>query len=534
MVAAVIFFLVSWALRRSAWLLLRLNVVKIATLLAAAAVMGYAWVAGGSPSTQRAEVMVLAFLLLIYLGRPREVWSALALAALIILSLTPLRLFSISFQLSFAAVAALIYLMPRLLKIGGTFDQEIRPGLLKRGYRHVKEWAAASLTATLATAPLVAAYFQVVSLLGIVVNLVVIPLILGLALPLGEAAVFAQAVHMAPLAQWLVFLGQWPLWLGWQVICLGATLPGSAIIVPIPTWLQVSLYFLILLLIFAPRRSLLTWTGAGVAGAVLLISATWPLLSPPRTLEVTCLDTYGGLESVIITPEGRRLVVIAPARSWPGRSSSSFGPLPAYCHWRQFRTLDQAVALALSQDNAGEMLTLAEQFDVGRYWYGRRGYPGPALWDLWNYLGDRRCLPLPLEPWRRGLQPATQLGSVNLDYLQLGDDKDFALGLSWSGRQVLILPPGRQPAIPPTFQPAATGLDLLVLPAAQARSPDLPALLARLHPHDLVIYGGSLEVDERDGLGGRPCHFTREGAISVHLAAARVTICQWGQKTISP
>ena len=49
--------------------------------------------AGGSPSTQRAEVMVLAYLFLVFLGRPGEVWSALALAALIILSLAPLRLF---------------------------------------------------------------------------------------------------------------------------------------------------------------------------------------------------------------------------------------------------------------------------------------------------------------------------------------------------------------------------------------------------------------------------------------------------------
>ena len=225
-------------------------------------------------------------------------------------------------------------------------------------------------------------------------------------------------------------------------------------------------------------------------------------MSPPQTLEVTCLDTYGSLESVIVSPEGRRLVVTAPARSWPGRASSSFGPLPAYCHWRQFRSLDQAVALSLSQDNAGELLTLAEQFNVGGYWYGRRGYPGPALWDLWNYLGDRRRLPLPLEPWRRGPQPPAQLGSVTLNYLKLGEDQEFALGLSWSGRQVLILPPGRQPSIPPAFQPAATGLDLLVLPAALAESADLPALLARLHPHDLVIYGGSLEADDRDGFGG--------------------------------
>ena len=117
MVAVVTYFLGFWLLRRFPRLLLRVNAVKIATLLAAIPVVFYAWVAGGSPSTQRAEVMVLAYLLLVFLGRPGEVWSALALAALIILSLSPLRLFSISFQLSFVAVAVLIYLVPRLVGV---------------------------------------------------------------------------------------------------------------------------------------------------------------------------------------------------------------------------------------------------------------------------------------------------------------------------------------------------------------------------------------------------------------------------------
>ena len=117
MVAAVTYFLSFWLLRRFSRLLLRVNVVKIATLLAAIPVVFYAWVAGGSPSTQRAEVMVLAYLLLVFLGRPGEVWSALALAALVILSLSPLRLFTTSFQLSFVAVAALIYLLPRLVGV---------------------------------------------------------------------------------------------------------------------------------------------------------------------------------------------------------------------------------------------------------------------------------------------------------------------------------------------------------------------------------------------------------------------------------
>jgi competence protein ComEC len=113
MVAAVVFFLSFWLLRRSPWLMLRVNVVKIATLLAAGPVVAYAWLAGGSPSTQRAEIMVLAYLFLVLLGRPREVWSALALAALAVLVLNPLRLYYVSFQLSFISVAALIYFIPR-------------------------------------------------------------------------------------------------------------------------------------------------------------------------------------------------------------------------------------------------------------------------------------------------------------------------------------------------------------------------------------------------------------------------------------
>ena len=317
MVALVTYFLSFWLLRCFPRLLLRVNAVKIATLLAAIPVVFYAWVAGGSPSTQRAEVMVLAYLLLVFLGRPGEVWSALALAALIILSLAPLRLFSTSFQLSFAAVAFLIYLVPRLVEgLRWTkIDQPIpkaAAGLLFR----IKEWFIVSVVATLATAPLVALYFQVVSLLGILVNLVAIPLVLVLALPLGEAAVIAQAFSLPPVAKGLLFIGNLPLWLGYQVIQWGAKIPGSAIITPTPTWLMIAAYYAVLILVFYPRRTFLTWAGAGLAGLVLLTAVALPLATAPRALEVTCLDAYGGLEGVVVSPENRRLVVSA-ARASP-------------------------------------------------------------------------------------------------------------------------------------------------------------------------------------------------------------------------
>lgn len=523
MVAAVTYFLSFWLLRRFPWLLLRLNVVKTATLLAAFPVVAYAWVAGGSPSTQRAEIMVLAYLLLVFLGRPREVWSALALAALVILSLTPLRLFAISFQLSFVAVAALIYLVPRLVKIAAAGERP-SPGWLAHLWFRGKEWLAVSAVATLATAPLVAAYFQVVSLLGILVNLVAIPLVLVLALPLGEAAVFAQALSLTPVAQGLLAVGRLPLWLGYQAVALGARVPGSAIIVPTPTWLQVAAYYLLVVLMFFPRRNYLTWSGAGLAALVLLGSVAVPAWQPVTALEVTCLDSYGGLHGVVVTPEGRRLVFSAPGPSWPGKGGGGGGPLPGYCHWRQFRRLELVTALQLSQDNAGELLTLARQFQVGGFWYGRRGWEGPAYWDLWNYLGDRGAAPRSLEFGR----PPAALGSVDLRFVKLGQEEGWALQLSHQGMRALILPPVRrlQPGdLPPAGDVA---LGLLVMPGELAAGEDGGALISYFKPGQVVLYGGSRgRSQEGAGEMAVPCHVTGKGAVSAYLSAGGVKVEQW-------
>jgi competence protein ComEC len=528
MVAAVTYFLAFWLLRRFPWLLLRINVVKVATLVSVLPVVAYAWVAGGSPSTQRAEVMVLAYLLLVFLGRPREVWSALALAAVVILALSPLRLFAISFQLSFVAVAALIYLVPRFVKGAPWGEGDQSPGFWARfwlqGRKRFKEWLAVSVVAALATAPLVAAYFQVVSLLGVLVNLAAIPLVLGLALPLGEAAVLAQALSLTPVAQFFLTLGQAPLWLGYQAITLGAALPGSAVIVPIPSWGQIAAYYVILICLFAPRRNYLTWAGVAMAGVFLAASVALPLLRPQPGLEVTCLDSRG-LDGVAVTPEGQRLVFAASAPAWPGASGGGSGPLPGYCHWRQFRRLDLVAALTLGQDNAGELLTLARQFEVGGFWFGRRGRQGPEYWDLGNYLGDRQASPRSLE---RG-QPPASLGSVKLEFLKLAQGQGLALQLTWQGRRVLIIPPARQLAfrdLPPGVAPSP---DLLVLPAqlAASREEGLAAWLTPLQPGRLVLYGNFSDPGASAPVLGVPCSYTRQGAVRVKLTADQTTVRQW-------
>jgi hypothetical protein len=199
--------------------------------------------------------------------------------------------------------------------------------------------------------------------------------------------------------------------------------------------------------------------------------------------------------------------------------------LNGYCHWRQFCRLDQVLALPLSDDNAGELLSLAEQFNVGRYWYGDRGRPGPCFWDLWNYLGDRRHLPMPLTPWRGGPQPPVGLGSAALKYLKLGPDKGLALEVDYLGRQVLMLPPERHLEAPPAIQAAKNGLDLLALPANLAEASHPASWLARLQPRNLVIYGG----DAGNERPKAPCLITREGTVSAYLSETGVSVRQWGR-----
>jgi competence protein ComEC len=523
-VAAVAYFLCFWGLRRFPRLLLRLNAVQVSTLVAAAPVVAYAWVAGGSPSTHRAEIMVLAYLLLLFLGRPREVWSALALAALAILCLSPLRLYSASFQLSFVTVAALLYFLPRWFR--GAREKLSTSGRLASWtnllWLRGKEAGATSLVATLATAPLVAAHFQVVSLLGAAVNLAAIPLVLLLALPLGEAAVLAQSLHLTPVAQGLLALGRIPLELGYGVITWAAGLPGSALTVSIPTWLQIAAYFLLLFLLFARRRDWRTWAGAGAAALILAGTVALPPVLAHHDLEITCLDTNGSLAGVAVTPQGQRLAFSAPRASWPGQRGGSLSPLPGYLHWRQWRRLDQVLALTLAQGNGLELLTLARQFQVGQFWYGRRGPEGPAYYELMNLLGDQNRSPRSLE---RG-HPPKALGSVGLEFLRLGEAGDIALRLSHQGRLVLIIPPVRHldaAALAPAPGVRVAGL---IIPGTLA--PTLGASLEQLRPEIVVIYGSPPMAASASGLpGGVRGYLTGEGAVSLRLSGQGVGVRQW-------
>lgn len=511
-----------WLLRRFPRVLLWINAIKLASALAAIPVVAYAWIAGGSPATARAEIMILAYLLLILAGRPREVLSALALAGLFILIASPLLLFSLSFQLSFISVAALAYLLPRWVRPPDSEGLPRNPA--RRWGRRLLFWGRgalfASVVATLATAPLVAASFHTVSVVGVGVNLLAIPLINGVAVPAGLLALAAQAVHFPALAQGFLKLGQIPIRLAYTAISWGAALPGSALILPTPSWLQILLFYGVLFLIFPPRRSAATCIAGALAGVLLAGTIMTPYLNRPSDIcELTCLDSHTGLAGLLVTPSGRRLVISAGWPDWPGQEGrAGGGALPEYLHWRQFRRLDQLMALSLTSRNAPELLRLAREFRPGQVWLAG-GRPGPEVIELRNFLGDQGR---PARSLTRG-GPPKALGEVSLAYDELANGRSVALRIIFVGRQVLLLPPAGLKDLESLLAASGAPLEALVAPT----EPEL-RWLAALRPGHVIVYGapgGRFRSKRR--FAPSNLYYTQEGAVTLQLSGKGAVIRQF-------
>jgi len=166
------------------------------TIILLVAVFGFSHLTRNEPSVVRAALMVGMILMGRLFGRPVHALNAVGVAALIILLVSPSHLFHVGFQLSFAAVIGIIIAIERM--------KALRPRLGRWGWRLAIP-IVSSLAATLATAPISAWQFGSAPIMGVLANLVLVPLA-SLAAHLGIALLAAHAVWPT-LAGWLA----WPL-----------------------------------------------------------------------------------------------------------------------------------------------------------------------------------------------------------------------------------------------------------------------------------------------------------------------------------
>ncbi|MSQ14072.1 MAG: ComEC family competence protein [Dehalococcoidia bacterium] len=179
-------------------------------LLAALAVLWlYTGLAGASPPVVRVAIMGTLAVWARHEGRPSTGTLALAVAAAAMVAVTPSVLFSVSFQLSVASMAGLVLLAPAL---NAWMKRRVQPlraegNPLRPLVRGTILALAAGTAATLFTLPMAAFYFHRLSLIGVPLTLVLLP-VFPLMLVTSAAAAIAGVVW-GPLGQ---VIG-WTAWL---------------------------------------------------------------------------------------------------------------------------------------------------------------------------------------------------------------------------------------------------------------------------------------------------------------------------------
>lgn len=314
----------------------------LAVLLSASA---YGILAGGSLPTVRTLLMIGVFALTRLLRRNASGPHTLALALLAILVVDPLATLAPGFWLSFVGVAFLMLCL-------------VRGPRSLRGFVH--ELSAGQLVMTIALLPLGIWFFGEASLVGALSNLVAVPLVSFVIVPLCLLATLAlllvPALATAPLlpAAWIAHQQ-------WRLLEWAATWPGAHGYLPEPSPLALLLAMLGAAWLLLPRG-----VPARLLGAALFLPLLLPRPGAPAAgaFEAVVLDVGQGL-AVIVRTQRHTLVYDTGARYRSGFDLGAAAVLPSL-RALGVRQLDLLVLSHGDNDHVGGAGSLVHGLPPGR------------------------------------------------------------------------------------------------------------------------------------------------------------------------
>ncbi len=443
---------------------------KGAMVLAFFPVLFYSLLAGFSPSTQRAFLIVAVFLGAVLAEREAEPLNALAAAALAILAVQPTSLFSISFQLSFAAVAGILWGLESW-RAGSGGRSESASGRFGRVRRRVALFFGVTLLATWATAPLVLFHFNIVSLVSLPANAVAVPavgwgaVVMGLAgaalSPFGDPLPgFLFAAAGALLGGVLSFLERL------------SAMPCAALRTVTPSEIELILFYVL-------SAALVSAAGAFRCtarteeekarirrrlrrlGLVAVISLAgfaadavfwgWQRFGR-HDLRVTVLDVGGGAATLVEFPGGETALIDGGGFSGPQTLDVGARVVAPVLWGRKIATVDHLVLSHPDSDHLNGLLFIARHFRVGSLWTNGEESPLPA-WTALKEIARERGIPLlgPAELPRRlsvggavleVLHPPAEPGAQRKAGAQRGAENDRSLVLRLEAGGASFLIPG--------------------------------------------------------------------------------------------
>jgi competence protein ComEC len=360
-----------WLIKRSSYLLLRFSAFKIAALFSIPIVLFYGAMAGMSHPSTRAMIMVSVFLAAVLLSRQWDIYNNLAMAMWAILLFSPAALYVPSFQLSFMAAFSIIFFYPRWQDWFGRKREAPLARLRPRPSPFVdKLWGLflISAIATLGTAPIVAYHFHRLSIVGLLSNVIVVPLVDMLVLPLGLVSVALSPLSLK-LADIFLQAGSLILVAMVKIIDFFAAWPFSSLWVAPPCLFEILLFYAgVLFITMASRRKAFRWCGLTCLSIILVVKMVGAYQqNHSDMLKTTFLDVGQGNAALVQFPGGKNMIIDGGG-TLSGQFDIGERVIAPFLRTKGVWTIDYLVLTHPHPDHIGGLIFLLDTFKVKEVW----------------------------------------------------------------------------------------------------------------------------------------------------------------------
>lgn len=329
----------------------RLDMPRLAASIVAPAVLLYATFAGGSPSALRAASMLALGLTMRALGRPPHGLGVVAATVVVLAALFPENLRSASWALSIAATWAIV--------------SSPRTGSALRDLTQI------TLRTTIATTPLSLLWFGELQPIGLVTNLLLLPLYSVVVIPVAQLvsleALLLGATH-SPVSDVFAWVES-----ATQVCARGLSALPFAHLHLRP---GVGQLFLItvaaaLYLLLRPTTPMRFRVGLAAALTVALAACEWsPVENAPR-VRVVFFDVGQGDAALVSLPDDQHVLIDAGGKIGPSPDPGARVLVPQLRALR-VRALRTAIISHAHPDHYGGLAAVSEALPIARVWHNRQ------------------------------------------------------------------------------------------------------------------------------------------------------------------
>lgn len=497
---------------------------RLAAPIAVPLIWAYVAFTGMQVPAVRSAVMASVVFVGLALWRRADALNALSVAAAAIVAVDPSSVMDLSLQLSFVAVLSLILVSPALRAVIPLERPTADAPWRLRARETCIEAMCAGIAVTLASAPLLAGSFGRVSVVGVLANIVCLPLSgLLTVLAAGGAALFVLSPLLSTPVLWLGSLSSELL----VLVARGfAAVPGAALAVR-PLGPALGLLSLLGLFCFALAQRRWRWAGIALPLVLLVTAAVLPSRVSPG-LVVTFLAVGQG-DGIVLSSGGAHALIDGGGVPNGGDTGRRY-VLP-FLKREGIDSLELAVLSHPHPDHALGLATTLEKVPTERLWLAAGTTRGALSRKVRAAARSRRGTPAILREVDASA-PFFTLGEARIEVLGPPEDRLLLEGVNdrsvvlrvEHGDVSFLLPGDIEETAEEGLTPYLRPVTVLKAPHHGSRTSSTAEFVRRTRPKHVVFCVGRnnrfgfphREVLERYSARGARCHRTDvSGAIRI-------------------